>query len=284
MLEFLPENVKNAIRHINSQYLYEIRLRAGHGVCVNWKGKYSYLGAFGLTENSDKAIRVEQEDIFDCVLMAGNHSVYSVEEEIKRGFITAENGERIGLAGEYVYERGQPLTIRNFSSLCIRVPHEIHGCGAEIFEICMKDRIPNVLICSPAGQGKTTILRDICRLISKNYQKNVLICDERGEISNGDLGDFCDVLKYADKSVAFEVGLRAMRPDVIITDELSRRDFETLQLIIAAGVNVVSSAHFHDFKVITQPYLEIFDYFAVLDGKEIGKIKGIYDKKGEKIC
>lgn len=284
MLEFLPQSVKDAIRYINSQYLYEIRLRANQAVCVNFQGKYTYLGTYGLTEKADKAIYIDESDIEECILRAGNHSVYSVEEQIKRGFITAENGERIGIAGEYVYEHGQPLTIRNYSSLCVRVPHEIHGCAREIFERCMSNRVPNLLICSSAGQGKTTILRDICRYISQNLKKNVLICDERGEISNGELGDFCDILKYADKYVAFEAGVRAMRPDIIITDELLKNDCEALLRAISAGVKVVASAHFHDFTAISAEFLKIFDIFVVLDESEIGKIQGIYDKKGREIC
>ena len=69
--------------------------------------------------------------------------MYSVEEQIKQGFITAENGERIGIAGEYVYERGQPLTIRKYSSVCIRIPHEIIGCATEIYQCCMSDKVKN---------------------------------------------------------------------------------------------------------------------------------------------
>ena len=283
MLEFLPQNVKDAIRHLNLRKLYEIRLRAEKPVTVNFEGEYRYLSDYGLTDYADKAVRCDMQDIADCVFKAGKYSVYSVEEQIKRGYITAENGERLGLAGEYVFEKGQPLAVRNFTSLCIRVPHEVVGCGAEIYQRCMRDKLRNVLISSPPGLGKTTILRDLGRILSEKTRKNILICDERGEISSGKTGDTCDVLRFSDKKTAFEAGIRAMRPDIIITDELLREDCEALRRAIDAGICVLASAHFSAVEYITPPFSELFERFVLLDEREIGKIRGVYEKDGGRI-
>ena len=225
MLDFLPQNVKEGISRVNLKDVYEIRIRAEKPVTVNYLGVYRYLSAYGLTQIREKALKCTVEDIADCVFKAGNYSVYSVEEQLKRGFITAQYGERIGIAGEYVFEKGQPFALRNFSSLCIRVPHDVIGCGEKIYKHCMSDRVRNLLIASPPGLGKTTILRDLARILGVKTGLNVLICDERGEISAGEIGETCDVLKYSDKATAFEAGIRAMRPDVIITDELSAEEF-----------------------------------------------------------
>ena len=283
MLDFLPQNVKESIRHLNAQKLYEIRLRADKPTTVNYEGNYRYLGAYGLTDFAEKAIFCDRDDIADCVFRAGKYSVYSVEEQIKKGFITAEYGERIGLAGEYVLEKGQPLTIRNFTSLCIRVPHEVIGCGAEIYQKCFSNRLCNLLIVSPPGLGKTTILRDLGRLLSENTRKNILICDERGEIAQGETGTTCDILRYADKWTAFDAGIRAMRPEIVITDELSTDDCKAVQRAIDAGIYVLASAHFSSMESITKPFFGVFERYIVLDGQEIGKIKGIYDKDGQKL-
>lgn len=283
MLEFLPQNIKNAIRHVNLRYLYEIRLRADKPTSVNYNGTYRYLGEYGLTEKSENALYSDSEEIADCVFKAGKYSVYSVEEQIKRGFITAENGERIGIAGEYVFEKGQPLALRNFTSLCIRVPHEIEGCGMEIYQRCMCDRVRNVLVAGPPGLGKTTILRDLARILGETTKKNILICDERGEISAGEVGKGCDVLKYSDKATAFEAGIRALRPDVMITDELSAGDCKALEKAVAAGVTILASAHFSEMKKIREPFLGLFERYVLLDEAQIGKIKGIYDENGQEI-
>jgi stage III sporulation protein AA len=280
MLGFLPSTVRESIRLLNAQKLYEIRLRAGKPVTVNFAGEYRYLGAYGLTDFAEKALYCDMQDLADCVFRAGKYSVYAVEEQIKSGFITAENGERIGIAGEYVFEKGQPLTIRNFTSLCIRVPHEIIGCGVEIYQRCLQDKMRSVLIVSSPGLGKTTILRDLSRIISEKTRRNILICDERGEISAGNTGSSCDVLRFSDKKNAFEAGIRAMRPDMMITDELSIDDCKAVERAVLAGICVLASAHFKEFSNIKDVFLGLFERFVVLDEREIGKIKCIYDNKG----
>ena len=266
------------------QYLYELRLRADKPIMVNFKGKYQYLAPFGITERKEKGLKCTNTDIEECVYRAGNFSVYSVEEQIKQGFIAAKGGVRLGLAGEYVFENGKPLAIRRFTSICVRIPHETYGCAQELYDRCMSDKIRNLLIASPPGLGKTTILRDLGRIIGEKSRKNLLICDERGEISAGNVGETCDVVKYSDKTNAFEAGVRAMRPDIIITDELSERDCIALRKAMDAGVQVIATAHFSDISYIKTPFLELFERFVVLDAHEIGKIKGIYNQMGEVVA
>ncbi len=283
MLEFLPKNVMDGIRRLNIERLYEIRIRANKPTLVNYAGEYRYLNEYGLTNRSETAVQCDKDEIANCVFRAGKYSVYSVEEQIKRGYITASNGERIGLAGEYVMEKGQPLALRDFTSLCIRVPHEVVGCGNEIYGCCMSDRIRSVLIVSSPGLGKTTILRDLGRILSKQTKQNILICDERGEISSGDTGETCDVLKFVDKTTAFDAGIRAMRPDIVITDELSAADCVAVRKAMDAGIKVVASAHFSQMSHIREPFYGLFERYVVLNEREIGNIKGVYDETGQEI-
>lgn len=282
MLDFLPERLKNALAHCNVKRLYELRLRTERPIMVNFQGKYQFLGEYGVTEREEHALICSYDEISNCVYKAGNYSIYSVEDQIKQGFITASGGVRIGLAGEYVFEKGQVLSIRNVTSLCIRIPHEVYGCAEGIYKSCMSDRIHNTLISSPPGLGKTTILRDLSRLICEKGNYNVLICDERGEIAVGDVGKSCDVMKYADKGTAFGSGIRAMRPDLIITDELSPQDCDAVCKAVAAGVKVVASAHFSGFERIKTPFLGVFERYVFLKD-EIGNVAHIYDETGQEI-
>ena len=283
MLEFLPQTIKDALNCLNLAQVYELRLRVNAPIRVNYQGKYQYLGAFGVVGQAKNALQCALEDIEECVYRAGKYSVYSVEEQIKQGYITAECGERIGLAGEFVFENGKPLALRNYSSLCIRVPHAIKDCGLQIYNKCMSDKVRNLLLMSPPGLGKTTILRDLARIISEKTLKNVLICDERGEIALEGIGPTCDVMRFADKTTAFEIGVRAMRPEIIVTDELSAKDCVAITRAVDAGICVLASAHFVSMQSVGKEFRGIFDRYVVLSDSVIGKVVGIYNKLGEEV-
>ena len=89
MLGFLPNRIREALRHLNARKVYEIRLRAGKPVRINYEGKYRYLGEYGVTDKSSSALTVSLAEIGDVVFSAGKFSVYSVEEQLRQGFLTA---------------------------------------------------------------------------------------------------------------------------------------------------------------------------------------------------
>ena len=283
MIKFLPEKIIAALKKINIQSVYELRLRVDCPTMVNVFGAYQYLTVYGASERAKDGIICTQTDIEECIYKAGEYSVYSIEEQIKKGYITTKNGVRLGLAGEYVLEKGQPFSIRKITSLCIRIPQDIVGCGDEIYEKCLRVNMGSLLLNAAPGMGKTTILRDLARRISRDRRLNVLICDERGELSSGKLGATCDVLKFADKTTAFEVGLRALRPDLIVTDELTETDIQAIKIAQRSGVLVLASAHVVRYENLPKSFLETFDYYVFLEKNCIGQVREIFNKNGVRI-
>ena len=272
MLGFLPAEILSAIHHINQNSLYEIRMRIGKPLMVRYGEEYLYLARYGLSYHKKDAIITTKADIDETMLVAGKYSLYSVEEQLRQGFLTTDKGVRIGISGHFILEKGDILTIRDFTSLCIRVPHEIIGAAEEIYSQFLKDELKSLLIASKPGQGKTTILRDLSRKLSEFSEKNILICDERGEIAEGDIGERTDVFSFANKRVALEHGIRAMRPDVIIVDELSMADFPSILRAKSSGVHIMASIHAGKLSEIPDEIRNEFDIVVLLDSVKIGKL------------
>ena len=163
---------------------------------------------------------VSREEMKFIIQKISNYSLYACEGEIKQGFITINGGHRVGLAGECVMEGNMVRTIRNISSINIRICKEIIGCSDKIYSyIHEKTRIYNTLIVSPPKCGKTTMLRDIARNISES-KKRVTVIDERSEIAacfmgvpQMKLGIRCDVLDNCLKSEGMMMAIRSLSPE-----------------------------------------------------------------------
>lgn len=277
-LSFLPLKISFALDNLNYNYLSEIRLRNGQPVIVEYQGQYRYLTATGVSD--DKTNVIIASDIYSILNGATGGCIYKYAEQIKNGFITVEHGVRIGIAGEYVTQNGTINAINNITSLNIRIPHKIDGCAEFVIKNIFFNGLHSTLLYSKPGLGKTTLLRGIaCELNDVN--KNILIFDERNEIAaidahgNGfDLGENIDVVRYGGKLTAISSAIRAMKPDVIITDELyGENDFKAVRYCIDCGICVIASTHVTDKTVLSKMPFEFFVHLT-----NIGERPIIYDK------
>lgn len=281
-LSFLPDDVRDAVSHLNYNRLSEIRLRRGQPVIVEYDGNYAFLGKVGVVSNASESIRLSE--IAPVLNAATGGCVYGYTEQIKSGFITVEHGVRIGIAGEYVTEKGVVNTIKNVTSLNIRIPHDIKDCSDYLFKTVFFNQLKSALIFSKPGLGKTTMLRDIARKLSQT--KNVLVFDERGEIAaldnygdGFDLGTV-DVVRCYSKLGAIASAIRAMKPDVIITDELyGNEDIEAVRFAADCSITVVASSHISDREKLKKMPFECF-----VELKSLGAIPEIYDKNFNSYC
>ena len=221
MLEKLfPTEIYEALKNnVKFNYLYEIRLRIDKPITINYANNFYFLGIESLTNDEDEAIMCSKNLIDSVILKASNYSIYAVNEDIKKGFITLNGGIRLGICGEVVTENGYIKTMKDFSSINLRFPHEVRNCSLNALNYLTENgQVLNTLIVSAPCGGKTTFIRDICyQLGQKNFPLNVLILDERNEISASikgvptmNIGKFSDVLLYSNKKIGFENGIRSM--------------------------------------------------------------------------
>ena len=233
----LPEGIAASARSLppqQSSRVEEIRLRLGFPPSLTMPEGERSLGARSVTA----------ADIAHVLDRASRSSLHSVQRELRQGFITAAGGLRIGVCGTVAGE-----SIRDFSSLAIRLPHEVRGAGGEIMD-ALRPFARSVLIISPPGGGKTTFLRELIRRASCAGAR-VSLCDERGEVAavwQGraafDLGSHTDILSGVGKSEGIMMLLRAMNPDIIALDEVSAAaDMEALEQAQSCGAAVYATAH-----------------------------------------
>lgn len=295
--DVVPNQIYDAIKKSGSEGdINEIRIRVNKPICVVCNTRTYFLSDDGLCSSYGQAIFGSEEIIEDIIFRASDYSLYSVNEQIKNGFIMINGGIRIGLCGEVVLS-DEIKTIKNFTSICIRIPHQIKNCSLPIFnQILNEGSLNNTLIISPPGAGKTTMLRDIIYQFSyHNYPFNIFIADERGELTGGgkfDLGYFYDSICFLNKNDSMMLGLRSMSPDIVVTDELgSIKDIEAVQKLVNSGVCVIASIHAKDIDELRQKkelqnLLEskVFKRYVVLSKKTgVGTIEGLYRENFTKI-
>ena len=190
---------------------------------------------------------VRRDDIERVLAVASDFSVYAVNDQLVRGYVS-RRGIRIGVAGEGVAEGGRLITVKHIAFLTVRIPHEVKGAADGVRGAVFGGGVKNTLVISPPYGGKTTMLRELARLASERY--DTLVIDERFELAaaeNGvptlDVGD-CDVVSGVGKLAAYENTIRAMNPEVIVTDELFRgEEAEAVADIARSGVKVFASLH-----------------------------------------
>lgn len=216
-------------------------------------------------------------------------SLYACEEELKQGYFTMAGGLRVGVCGRLNAGDGGLRSMANTGSVCIRIPREVRGCALPLLE---GDRPRSLLILSPPGKGKTTMIRDYARLVS-DAGWNVAIADERREIAacregvpGFDVGQRTDVMDGCPKALAIPLLVRACGPDMVVADEIGGAgDAETLMDALRCGASVAATAHASGFDAAQRRFPDllaagIFERMALL-GPEPGRIAALREIENE---
>ena len=66
---------------------------------------------------------------------------------MKRGYIVLADGTRLGICGDVIIENGNVTTTTNFSSINLRIAHQIKNCSLDIYHhIVGQNDIKNTLL------------------------------------------------------------------------------------------------------------------------------------------
>ncbi|MGF7185829.1 stage III sporulation protein AA [Desulfitispora alkaliphila] len=306
VIPIFPSNIRRLFSSIPRQklkFLEEIKLRKGRFLFLKYVHEDSIMSNdFTISDDWAKGYRVTAEDLSNCLQAISNSSIYALEEEFKRGFITIPGGHRVGVVGKAILEKGSVKTQRDFSSLNIRIAREVKGVAEKVLPYLLNkgtSRFPNVIIVSPPGCGKTTLLRDLVRLLSNgvpglNYKGvDIGVVDERSEIAacyrgmpQNDVGMRTDVLDGCPKAEGMIMLVRSMNPKIIATDEVgSLEDVEAVNEVLNSGVSLITTVHGSKLEELrNRPALSLIaneknrcKYVVMSKKRGVGTVEGIYE-------
>ena len=291
LIQRFPYDVAQDLSHIPNEIWKtgeEIRFRVGQNATMISGGKeYRLHGK--ILENIDKDIL---NNIINRFL---KYSEYAFPQEMAGGFITISDGHRVGFCGQAVMDGHHISTIRNISSLNVRIAKDLPQVGESVIPMLMdqQQHFLNTLIISPPGCGKTTLLRSLIRILShQGYQ--ISVCDERGEISgigpdgfSFDLGPRTDVMSHCSKESGMRALIRSMGPEIIATDEISTdKDILILKQASCSGIKLLVTMHGQDLQDIYHSYASslitegfIQRIVILTDHPKRGAIQGIWRRE-----
>lgn len=291
ILRLFPAVMKQAIElkvKDRWQYLQEIRFRLSQPLELIFNDQIEWIDH----------IRPDKQDNIFLLNQLSEFSLYRMEDELREGYITIQGGHRVGLAGKVNTLKGSVKAIHHITFLNIRIAKEKIGIAERILPYIYKANYFNTLIVGAPQTGKTTLIRDMTRLIATGW-KNVLprkvgVIDERSEIGASikgvpqhNLGLRTDVMDACPKAEGMMMMIRSMSPDILVVDEIgSSEDVQAMMEAINAGVTVFCTIHGHSLAELKkrpslQPIFEqhIFQRIIVLArDKNPGRIHHIYNQ------
>ncbi len=204
-----------------------------------------------------RASLVTAEDLEQMLGAVTEYSRYACIETLRQGFLPLRGGFRLGVCGSAVVRDGEVSNLKDISSLALRIVCEHIGLGSDVApQLFSADgRFLSTLILSPPGGGKTTLLRDLIRVLSlgdaEHRALRVAVIDERCELAvcckgraQMELGNHTDVLSLCPKAVGIPMVLRGMNPQVIAVDEITaEEDIRAMCLAANCGVGLLASIH-----------------------------------------
>lgn len=289
LLNYISPRLREPLKRIDMSIwdrAEEIRITNGKPAMICYNNGFEYVNS------SDRPFICDVLTVKETMMLITDNSIYAANDKLINGFITLKGGHRAGICGTVVLNNGKISAIKDISGINIRIKREIFGVADKIIKhVIDGNMVMNTLIIAPPQCGKTTLLRDISRILGE--RRKISVVDERSEIAamyNGipqnDVGLRTDVLDACPKCIGIPLVIRSMSPEIIITDEIGgENDADAINYAINSGAKIITSAHGSNIRELNRrkffkDILGFFDLYIVLTNKGgTGKVKEVIRRK-----
>jgi stage III sporulation protein AA len=225
LLEILPQRVQAALRKEEElSSLLEIVLDLGRKPQARFPSRFLDLGP-------EPVSREEIEQLVQRMGQFGDDNRAGIERTLHRiSAIRNRRGDIIGLT--------------------CRIGRAVYGTIEIIRDVVESGK--SLLLMGKPGVGKTTLLREVARVLSDEFQKRVVIVDTSNEIAgDGDIphpgigsARRMQVAKVSQQAQVMIEAVENHMPEVVIIDEIgNEREAEAARTIAERGVTLIGTAH-----------------------------------------
>ena len=253
LFEKIPSKITNRINSLNKDNeLLEIVLDIGRNPEARFINQ-SYIFDEEITED-------DLQSVIEKIGSFGNDNRAGIERTLHRISAIRNRNEKI-------------------IGLTLRVGRAIYGTIRIVEDLIMSGK--SILLLGKPGVGKTTMLRDVARLLANNADKRVIVVDTSNEIA-GD-GDIphpgigrARRMPVKSSIEQYSVMIEAVEnhmPEVIVIDEIgTEMDANAARTIAERGVQLIATAHGNSLdNLIMNPTLS--DLIGGIESVTLGDIE-----------
>ncbi|MBQ9806479.1 MAG: hypothetical protein IJW49_08260 [Clostridia bacterium] len=237
LCRILPTPLLDAVRFCGAERIEEIRLHANR-----------YCSVSCGTRNIRTGFLADEQMIRKLLLEMCEGSLYAYSQSINNGYLSLSGGIRVGVCGSATVEQNRVIGVHSVTGLMIRIPHRVRVDASPILQLLqLRKKNGGILIYSPPGVGKTTLLRATAALAaSAAYNLRTVVVDTRSELKYTleDKNLCLDILESYPRGAGIEIATRSFGAQLVICDEIgSAEDARSILENANCGIPLIASAH-----------------------------------------